>query len=173
MMTCQDALERLSAYLDGEASPTDRLDVDAHLQRCDHCRRELDVLLSIDADFRTKLAAVEPPPELFARVVQDLDRGRGHVAWWRLGWAAAGMTAMLLVGTIGYRQYDRYREEQAIVKQIDHYKPPERVSNVFSTARYKQNENPFDYGRSTARQNPFHVPPAGVQVQVVSNGGGR
>ena len=40
-MTCHDARERLSAYLDDALAPDERRDVAAHLEGCAECRREL------------------------------------------------------------------------------------------------------------------------------------
>ena len=40
-MTCHDARESLSAFLDGTLAPDERREVAAHLEGCPECRREL------------------------------------------------------------------------------------------------------------------------------------
>jgi anti-sigma factor RsiW len=48
--------EVLSAYLDGELSRDDRLDVDAHLQVCPECRSDLEA----ERDVRQLLRELPP-----------------------------------------------------------------------------------------------------------------
>ena len=43
-MTCDETRDLLSAYLDEAVDPDDRSRVDAHLEGCDECRRELEAL---------------------------------------------------------------------------------------------------------------------------------
>jgi len=54
------ARRRLSALLDGELAPAERLAVDGHLDRCSRCRRELAELWAAEALLRRLPATVVP-----------------------------------------------------------------------------------------------------------------
>jgi anti-sigma factor RsiW len=60
----------LSAYLDGELTPDEQGDVDAHLATCAECRADLDA----EADVRQllrDLPAVDPPFGFYERILRD------------------------------------------------------------------------------------------------------
>lgn len=82
----------LSAYLDGELSPEDRVGVDAHLAGCGDCRDELGGIAGARAAVRA-LPMLEPPPGLMPTpAATALRRYPRH----RLAWAAAAVAASLL-----------------------------------------------------------------------------
>jgi len=89
--------ERLSAYLDGELSAGERREVAAHLEVCEECRRELDVLTRLDAVLgRLETAA---PPQLAQRVLERLQPRRRY--WWQsLALAASLLLGIVLGGTL-------------------------------------------------------------------------
>jgi anti-sigma factor RsiW len=47
-MNCEYCKEKLSAYIDNELSPKERLMIEEHLQRCPSCAREAEMLNQID-----------------------------------------------------------------------------------------------------------------------------
>ena len=69
-MTGEHLDDVLSAYLDGELTPAERTDVDAHLAACAECRADLDA----EADVRQllrDLPAVDPPFGFYERILRD------------------------------------------------------------------------------------------------------
>jgi anti-sigma factor RsiW len=79
----------LSAYLDGEITPTERIDVDRHLGACEACRDEVRGLAAARAAVRS-LPMLEPAagliPESEPAAVRRFPRRR-------LAWAAAAVVA--------------------------------------------------------------------------------
>ncbi|HET8645069.1 MAG TPA: zf-HC2 domain-containing protein, partial [Vicinamibacteria bacterium] len=100
------SLERLCAFLDGELSPAERAEVEAHLRECATCRQELDGLLAVDAAAR-ELTVAAPPGYFEAfpgRVRQRLAaRRRRAVPAWTLAAAAAVLLAVLTPLTLRER----------------------------------------------------------------------
>lgn len=73
-MDCQRAQEAISAALDGELSPEERTELEAHLSACADCR-------ALAEDLRVLTAALEeaqcpPPPELAAAVMERIAADR-------------------------------------------------------------------------------------------------
>ena len=59
-MNCRDTRSRLSRYLDGEMSVTERGRIDSHVNACDACRKALERLQSISES----LAQLPAPPDM-------------------------------------------------------------------------------------------------------------
>jgi len=90
--------EMLSAYLDGELTRAEHLDVHQHLDECEQCRQELADLDSARTSVRS-LPLLDPPfPLDVPSVVPLAKRRRRSVAAW-VGAAAA----VLLVGVVVVR----------------------------------------------------------------------
>ena len=60
----------LSAYLDDEVSPAERVEVEAHLATCAECRADLDAEREIRQVLRD-LPAVDPPFGFYERILRD------------------------------------------------------------------------------------------------------
>lgn len=72
MLSCQEVLERLFEYLDGELESPTEIQVEAHLEKCRRCYPRLQFEKSfIDALERAR-EGKEPPPDLRNRVVSVL-----------------------------------------------------------------------------------------------------
>lgn len=117
-MNCNDVLERLSPYLDGELSPFEQAQVDAHLRKCAACAEELALLrqtvallrdleeVEVPAGFRADLRArlaVLPPPIARAPKAPALPLWRR----WGLASAAAAAVAGLVFMNVGPRLASR------------------------------------------------------------------
>lgn len=101
--------ERLSAWLDGELSDAERLEVAAHLEVCEECRRELARLQRLDAALGRLDAAV--PPGLAERVLDRLQPRRRY--WWQsLALAASLLLGIVLGGTLA-RDFYPYQDQAA------------------------------------------------------------
>lgn len=87
--------ERLSAYLDGELSPAERDELDAHLRDCEQCQRELAALRQT----RALLRALPTPalPRDFSLPEQPViaARRRAAPAWARPAQAIGTIAAMI------------------------------------------------------------------------------
>ena len=84
---------RLSDYLEGDLSATDSSLVASHLQQCDACARELDVLRAM-VELLHSLPTPDPPRDLAQSVMRRLERGEGRQGWFvRLGSALAQLVA--------------------------------------------------------------------------------
>lgn len=73
-LSCGDVLARLSDYLDGELSPTDRARLETHLRGCDGCARFGGELRATVDALRARLARPATlPREITDRLSEALD----------------------------------------------------------------------------------------------------
>ncbi|HYJ60867.1 MAG TPA: zf-HC2 domain-containing protein [Actinomycetota bacterium] len=87
--------ELLTDLLDGTLDEGDLAGVEAHLDSCDSCRRDIaDARLGIRA--ARSLPVEDPPADLHARVV-GADGGRGAPAWYRWAGVAAAAAAVVAI----------------------------------------------------------------------------
>lgn len=101
-MTCEQAIELLSPWLDGELDPQLREALEAHLESCPDCKALADTLRGLD----TQLAGLrEPAPQSLKRGVLykiDLETGKAKKRrrWFGPGTAIGAVAAalVLLVG---------------------------------------------------------------------------
>jgi len=166
-VNCTKTRTELSAYIDGELGARETAAVKSHLTGCAECRRELEELRDMDGFFRAHLPPVDPSPSLLVTAMvraSSTDQEVGVAHWWRIGWAVVGAAAVTMLLLLGLDQFRAYREEQAILQQIDAQQMPVPVKNVFSLSRYESGRDLFDYRSSLAGKNPFKI----VQVK---NGG--
>jgi anti-sigma-K factor RskA len=92
--------ELLGSYLLGELTVEEKHELERHLEGCSRCQGELNRILQSHEHLR-KLAASGPPPELKARVLEQVRGGppaRSSGGWWFWGLAAA---ALLVVAVLG------------------------------------------------------------------------
>ena len=71
---CQQIRARLMSYLDSELSASEMLDVRQHLASCDPCSTAFATEREYLECVRSKLAMVELPADLLARVMAALDQ---------------------------------------------------------------------------------------------------
>ena len=100
-MTCDKALELMSAELDGELTKEETAALQAHLDECPDCRASYAQLRDMDAFL--KEAAYEPPAALHTNVMRTVRQEKA--ASRRRFWAPAGLIAAgaALVLTAGSR----------------------------------------------------------------------
>jgi len=74
-MDCRVISELLAAYLDGEVTPRERKQIQAHLSACPQCSRELEALATAQKGLRQALkeiaAQATPPAESWGRIKQQ------------------------------------------------------------------------------------------------------
>lgn len=107
---CEEALELLEPYVDGDLSPMEASRLRFHVERCGSCAAELALATRIQRELRS-LPELECPPEVLERVQLG---GRGKVvpfpsrpqAGWRIV-AAAAVLALALGGGALFLQIQR------------------------------------------------------------------
>jgi Putative zinc-finger len=126
-MKCDDCLNMLEQYLDGEATPRDAEQVSAHLMACVDCNQEWEILTAEQELYARYDRELEVSPSMWtaiaARTVEAgaVQDGRSPLSlrgWWSglfstrgLGLAFAGAMAILLVALTGSALYLRsYRQ---------------------------------------------------------------
>lgn len=106
-MDCERALEAISAALDGELSPTERAELEAHLSSCPACRALAEELSVLNAALERSEAA---PPQSLAEQVMERIAGENKVvpisAGRRRGWrrwmgVAAALALVVCAGGLG------------------------------------------------------------------------
>ena len=88
-MDCKDLNKLFTAYLDGEVTPEEREQIQAHLSTCPHCREELDALAATQNNLRQalKLTATQitPSPVVWAEIRQRLKAEQHRATLWGRG----------------------------------------------------------------------------------------
>lgn len=97
MAACEEYTRLISAALDGELSPREQAELDAHLARCPQCREVMDQLSGLRQTL-AQLPPVPPPPQLkddiMAAVAQHPVPRRG--SRWAKGLACAAVAAVVI-----------------------------------------------------------------------------
>ena len=73
MKDCRKIQRELSAYLDGELTPSLRAEVEAHLASCAHCQRELLEMKTLTAGVAA-LPNLKPAPRFLTEVRRKIAR---------------------------------------------------------------------------------------------------
>ena len=74
--------ELISASLTGELTDRERLELDAHLVRCETCRATL-AAFTAERRILSGMPVADPPRDLSARVRTGIESGRLGSHWWR------------------------------------------------------------------------------------------
>lgn len=74
MISCQDALERIYEYLDGELEHAPEEEVRAHFEACRRCFPHLKLEESLRAAVKRACCGQEAPPELREHLMELLSR---------------------------------------------------------------------------------------------------
>jgi predicted anti-sigma-YlaC factor YlaD len=72
-MKCAKAKKKISVYLDGELKEDEKQELLTHLEICDDCRKEKEMLSSLLTTFEVP-KEIEPPPYLFLKVKQEIEK---------------------------------------------------------------------------------------------------
>lgn len=102
----------ISASLTGDLTDAERLELNAHLVRCETCRATL-AAFTAERRILSGMPLAEPPRDLSARVRTGIESGRLGAAWWRrpggliavgasLATVAAAVLAVVLIGKLNF-----------------------------------------------------------------------
>jgi anti-sigma factor RsiW len=79
----QAIVDSLEEYIGGLLTPAAQRDVDAHLETCEECRREMNGMMEISGLFESLRPAEEiaPPAGFCARVMQQVGKSQAPSFW--------------------------------------------------------------------------------------------
>lgn len=77
-MRCDDIIELLSCYIDGEVSPAERAAVEQHIKECESCRTLFGEMVSIHKAF-SELVEADVPPDLHEGIMTVIRGARKSV----------------------------------------------------------------------------------------------
>lgn len=128
-LRCEEALDILEPYLDGDLPAAEASRLREHLERCPDCAAELELAGRIQRELRS-LPEHDCPPEVIERVRQS---GRGEVVPFRprervLGLRLAAAAALLALAIGGGALFFRFQ-------QADRPSPQE-IAQATAEARY-------------------------------------
>lgn len=98
-MNCNEAVDLVHGYLDGELDLVKCLEIEQHLCACPACKVQYDQVRELGSGIRAHAVYHAPPPALRARVVAALPREPGTSAR-SPAWAWGGMAAALALFTL-------------------------------------------------------------------------
>ena len=102
-MNCNDVLENVHIYLDGELTGADVHALEGHAQSCTSCRHQLATADQVRRGVWRALRDVQTPADLSERIARRLDGGRPsplrHAKWAVPTALAAGLGALWLAPT--------------------------------------------------------------------------
>ncbi len=111
-MDCQAVRGKIGLYIDGVLSPADSEPFLAHVESCQDCRKELEVMMRLHRALRS-LGDLEPPSGLAAAAARKARRRRGMpFAYISVGVAAALAFALVLTNVVLPR-HNRSAEQAA------------------------------------------------------------
>ncbi len=105
-MECPSIQEQLSAYLDGEISLEDQVNVKCHLESCESCAREYEQLRRMTqalGQIRYQMPT-DMWPQIQQRITErSLARRRPRLGeWWTPFWRPLAAAALLVFGALAY-----------------------------------------------------------------------
>jgi len=103
-MNCEEICELLTAYLDGEVTPEEKMNIEAHLPGCPQCRTELEALSAMQSSLRGAFTAMAdeafPSPQAWEKVRSRLETKESRRGFWSaftLGRVAAATAVVVIL----------------------------------------------------------------------------
>lgn len=125
MQTLHPDIERLSAYLEGELSPAEAQELQAHLDACPACREDLAQFQAMLADLKS-LPTLSAPPDFVGKVMERVEREPVPVlslgvVWWKklMGWKFLAPVAVAMLALFMIRQPEQKNLELPSLQQAE------------------------------------------------------
>jgi predicted anti-sigma-YlaC factor YlaD len=104
-MKCSQVRKKLSAFVDSQASASDRVEIDRHLESCSECRQYAGELQGVSEDF-SLIEDVAVRPYFLTRLkrrIQDQESSRWHLPVWirRVAIPAGAVACIALTALLG------------------------------------------------------------------------
>ncbi|HBX23490.1 MAG TPA: hypothetical protein DEF34_07670 [Desulfotomaculum sp.] len=104
-MNCDNRMNTLYAWFDGELGPAEAAEMERHIQTCPRCREELALWEEVRITLRDEAAVINAPPGLATSVMEQISRGKKPRVLmfpmaWRRGIAVAAATILIACGSI-------------------------------------------------------------------------
>ena len=97
-MSCQQTRELIHGYLDGELDLVKSLEIEKHLEQCQVCTQNYEVLRSVQSRLRDNSLRFDPPAKLEKRLRSALHKEvRPPIFRWRWAVAAASLFAAIAI----------------------------------------------------------------------------
>ncbi len=158
-MDCKQYSENLTAFLDGELSPSDTKEIQSHLLACASCSEELRSLRSAADFIESHHRNLIPQPGSWnlvrARITETNAAREPHISiFHRFRWAMV-MMALVAIFAFGYTQYQQ-TQRRSLDRYISQYML-QRESQIDrqSPAVDPYEGNPFMEAKATVIGNPF------------------
>lgn len=110
-MDCTQAQPLLDVYLDGELDAARSLEIESHLQGCDHCSRSYKDREALRAGLKINGVYFKAPSDLQTRIlrtVRQAAKAEAPLRWWFPSWirtaaplAAAALVVLMIVPYLG------------------------------------------------------------------------
>jgi anti-sigma factor (TIGR02949 family) len=102
MTDCNTSLELLNAYVDGESTPPEELELRRHLDACETCRRQVETLLALKAAVAASAEMRPVPHTLRARLGPLASRSTRRYVRRRRWLAGLAAAVLIAVGVSGW-----------------------------------------------------------------------
>jgi len=128
-MKCAKAKKKISVYLDGELKEDEKQELLTHLEICDDCRKEKEMLSSLLTTFEAPKEMI-PPPYVYLKVKQEIEKQETKkflffpsIRWLKPITVSLGLMVMLLLSSLagsflGKRIWFERTEKSAISQEF-------------------------------------------------------
>jgi len=138
-MDCEQCVDNLTAFLDGELTPRRSAEIQTHLKECGSCSNEMQALTA-SADFiDSRIKEIPLKPEIWNNVKAQLStmeatRPVGLSSFWLWNWPKAAATVFATASLLAFGFWGYLRQEES-QESLRHY------MNEYVTARNTQLQN--------------------------------
>lgn len=157
-MNCGQCTDNLTAYMDGELSAAESVQMRAHLEICDSCTAELSGIRQAATLVESNLRELEVRPESWNAVYDRINAVRPNSSFHTFfrKWAETLAAAAVLVAiSLGYLWY-QHNERRSLDDYISRYVKSREAESHAQTAHYFV-LNPFSESKPSADINPFRL----------------
>jgi anti-sigma factor RsiW len=165
-MNCNECLENLTAFLDGELSAADSEQVRSHLDLCICCADELRSLKGAAEFIKSHRSELTVPAESWslirARVAASPNPSRFFALLRpRFALASLALFSLLAIGYVQYQQIQRKNLNNYISQYIHdrevrrHARAVQWIASSDSSAEIPYADNPFIEIKASSVDNPF------------------